>query len=85
MSRRTYSRGFGPADFATRSEPIAPSDTAAIEPPKCILVGDAGVIMGRLENDAEDRSFAVPAGYNPLRFKLIKATGTTAGRLVALY
>jgi hypothetical protein len=52
-----------------------------------LFVGGAGNITGRLTSDTTDTVFnGIAAGtILPLRFKLIKATGTTATGLVALF
>lgn len=70
---------------ARRSTPIVPHDTNDLPIiPKALLIGTGGVIVGRLVDDTEDRTFTVPAGYHPLRFRLVKATGTTASNMLGL-
>jgi len=70
---------------ATRSTPVEPNDSAELPNiPKALLVGVAGTVVGRLLDDTQDRTFKLASGYHPLRFKLIKATGTTATDIVAL-
>lgn len=64
---------------------VTPSDSTAIPVGRSLLVGVAGNITGRLIDDTVDTVFPVPAGIVPLRFKLIKATGTTATGLVVLF
>jgi hypothetical protein len=82
---------FGPSSVsvsspATRSTPVIPGDSELSSIPKALLVGAAGVVVGRLAEDTEDRTFNLAAGYHPLRFKLIRgeSAGTTAAGLVAL-
>lgn len=74
-----------PADNAA---PLIPSDTDAIaQTPKAIYVGTAGHIVMRGVNAASDVTFKnVPAG-SILRFRpgFVRATGTTAADLLALY
>lgn len=71
-----------PAEIST---PVVPNDSTELNPiPKAILVGTAGVVVGQLLGDTADRTFKLAAGYHPLRFRLIKATGTTAADMVAL-
>ena len=77
-------------NFPARSSyPVTPNDSAeigAIEP-KGIWVGGAGTIVGQLVGDEADRTFVgIGAGSMlPLRFRLIKATGTTATNIIAVY
>lgn len=71
---------------SSRSEPVTPHNSNTFAVPKGIYVGVSGDIVGRLDGDTADRTFkAVPVGVWPLRFKLIKATGTTATDILALY
>ena len=72
----------GPAERSFAIVPSNDDDLAAI--PRAILVGVAGNITGRLKDDAADIVYPVLAGYHPLRFKKIAATGTTATGLVGL-
>ena len=66
---------------------ITPSDTLAQPICRALYVGGAGNITGRLAFDTVDTVFSgVAAGtILPLQFKLIKATGTTATLMVALF
>jgi hypothetical protein len=50
-----------------------------------ILVGVAGNVVGRLTHDAADVTYPLQAGEHPLRFVIIRKTGTTATGLVALF
>lgn len=67
--------------------PITPSDTVGIDTTRAIYVGVAGDISIRLIDDATPVLFkAVPAGsVLPVRTSLVRATGTTATNLIALY
>lgn len=49
-----------------------------------ICAGAAGVVVGQLLEDESDISYYVNAGVNPLRFKSITESGTTATGLVIL-
>lgn len=70
---------------ARRSTPIAPNDTNELPYlPKALFVGTGGTVIGQLADDTADRVFKLAAGYHPLRFKLIKAAGTTAADMLAL-
>jgi hypothetical protein len=66
---------------------VTPSDSATQPLSRALFVGGAGNITGRLTSDTTDTVFnGIAAGtILPLRFKLIKATGTTATGLVALF
>jgi len=71
---------------AERSEIIVPHDVNELtDIPRGILVGTAGTIVGRLKDDTADRTFKLLAGEHGLRFRLIKASGTTAADMLALY
>lgn len=52
---------------------------------RALLVGVAGNVTGRLTHDAADVVYPVQAGERPLRFVIIRKTGTTATGLVALF
>lgn len=75
-------------DFSARdATAITPSDTVALAPiPMRVLVGGAGNIVGRAMSSSADVTFAVVAGQElRVRLQFIRATGTTATGLVALY
>ncbi|CAN5506541.1 hypothetical protein BH09PSE4_BH09PSE4_17910 [soil metagenome] len=76
-----------PSNPAERSETIVPHDTNELTAgPRAIFVGTGGTIVGRLKDDAADRTFKnLPSGsFLPLRLKLIKTTSTAAD-ILALY
>lgn len=64
---------------------VTPNDSTAVPVGRALIVGTAGNITGRLVDDTADTVFPLPAGIHPMRFKLIKATGTTATGLVVLF
>lgn len=73
---------------AFRAEPITTSDTVALtDIPQGIYVGTGGTIVMRGENDTADRTWKnIPAGsIVPFRAAYIRATGTTAADMLALY
>lgn len=64
---------------------ITPNDNNEIRVPKALYIGGAGniVLAGA---DGVDGTFAVGAGATlPLRPRKVKATGTTATGILALY
>lgn len=69
------------------SAAVVPSDaTPLTTPSRALYVGVAGDLTVRLEGDADDRLFkAAAVGYHPLRVSAVRATGTTATNIVALY
>jgi hypothetical protein len=85
MAEDNFAAAANTANPATRSTPVAPHDANEIEVCRALLVGTAGTVIGRLRDDSADRTFKLGAGEHPLRFKLIKATGTTAADMLALY
>ena len=85
MSTDKFASSANTSNPAVRSTAVVPHDVNEVEVCRALLVGTAGTIVGRLRDDTADRSFVVTQGYHPLRFKLIKATGTSAADLVALY
>lgn len=76
--------GIGASDTSLA---VTPSDSAAQPVCRALFVGGAGNITGRLAGDVVDTVFnGIAAGtILPLQFKLIKATGTTATGMVALF
>jgi hypothetical protein len=74
----------GPAQNAAA---VTPHDTNAIAPARALYVGGAGNITLRTNDDDSDVLFtAVPAGsILPVRAKYVRATGTTATAIIALY
>lgn len=72
-------------EYAARSSAAATFDAPFAKIPKCILVGTGGTIVGRLIDDIADRTFVVPAGYNPLRFKQMNSASLTAANILLLF
>lgn len=73
---------------ASASVPIQPSDTDALGAiPRAIFVGSGGDITMRGKNDDGDRLWRnVPSGaLIPFRAALVRASGTTAADMLALY
>ena len=73
---------------ATRAVAVTPSDaTPLADTPKGLYVGTGGDIAMRGLNDSADQSWRnVPAGsVLPFRAQYVRATGTTAADLLALY
>lgn len=70
-----------------KSLAITPSDTLPIPVGRALYVGGAGNITGRLVDDTADTVWtAIAAGaILPLRFAYIRATGTTATLMLALF
>lgn len=77
-----------PTSPATRAMAVIPHDTNPIaEPPKGLYVGGGGDIAMRGANDTADQIWkSVPAGtVLPFRAAYVRATGTTATAILALY
>ncbi len=73
---------------ATRTVPVVPHDTNALtDIPKALYVGTGGNITMRGLNGTIDQSWKnVPSGsILPFRAHYIRATGTTAADILALY
>ncbi|NNM76654.1 hypothetical protein HJG53_07045 [Sphingomonas sp. ID1715] len=73
---------------ATRGVAVTPHDVNALaDIPKALFVGVGGDLVGRGVNDTGDLTFKnLPAGsVLPFRAKFVRATGTTAASIVALY
>jgi len=73
---------------ANRAVTVTPSDTAPLaDIPKALYVGTGGTIVMRGKSDAADRTWKnVPSGaFLPFRAEYIRATGTTAADILALY
>lgn len=73
---------------ATRGVTVAPHDVnALVDVPKALFVGVGGDLVVRGVNDTADVTFKnVGAGsVLPIRARFVRATGTTAASIVALY
>lgn len=73
---------------ATRATAVSPHDANALpDIPKALYVGTAGDIAARGLNDNADQLWKnVPAGaILPFRARFVRATGTTAADILALY
>jgi hypothetical protein len=82
----TYSDSVGAP--ATRVVVVTPHDSTALtDIPKALYVGTAGNITMRGVNGTSDAVWKnVPAGTTlPFRAQFIRATGTTAADILALY
>ena len=78
--------GDGLGTPARRALAVTPHDTDALPIlAKALWVGTAGSVVLRAVDGATDVSFTVPAGQIlPVRASHVRATGTSAGNLVAL-
>lgn len=73
---------------ARRAAAVTPDDAAALgDLPKALYVGSAGDIVMRGPDDAADVTWHnVPSGaVLPFRAAYVRATGTTASAILALY
>jgi hypothetical protein len=73
---------------ARRAVAVVPHDSNRLsDAPKALYVGTGGnIILQAVDDDADILWKNVPAGaVLPVRAELIKATGTTAGDILALY
>jgi hypothetical protein len=73
---------------ATRAVAVSPHDSNALaDIPKALFVGTGGTIVMRGVNGSVDQSWKnVPSGsVLPFRAQYVRATGTTAADLLALY
>ena len=73
---------------ARRAVGVTPHDSNALSNvPKGLYVGGAGNIVCRLVDDSADLTFAaVPSGVIlPIRVSYVRASGTTATSIVALF
>ena len=71
---------------ARRAYAVRPHDTDELPTlPKALWVGTAGTVALRAVDGTADVSLTVPAGQIlPIRVSHVRATGTSAGNLVAL-
>lgn len=74
------------SDPARKAFPVVPSDTAPLSHlSKALFIGASGTIVVRAVDSDTDVSLAVAVGQIlPLRVAFVRATGTTAGQIVAL-
>lgn len=72
---------------AIDGQPVVPSNTALLaQVSRAIYVGTAGDISAELASGTQVTFIAVPAGMIlPLRLRKIRATGTSAQNIVALW
>ncbi len=73
---------------ATRAQAVVPHDaTALADIPKALFVGVGGDVVARGVNDTGDVTFRNLAAGSvlPFRARFVRATGTTAASIVALY
>lgn len=64
---------------------ITPSDSAFIDNTNGLFVGGAGNLTVTMANGVDVTFTGIPVGFAPLSVKKVKATGTTATNIVALY
>lgn len=65
---------------------ITPADANVFNPAVVVYVGGAGVVTCTPANGGSDVAVTVPAGgYVPFRCSAVKATGTTATLMVAVF
>ena len=74
------------SDPARAAYAVVPDDTAPLSRlPKALLIGVSGSIVLRAVDSDADVSMSVLAGQVvPIRAAYVRATGTTAGEIVAL-
>lgn len=73
---------------STRGVAVTPHDSNALaDVPKALFIGSGGNLVARGVGGGADVTFAnLPAGsLLPFRALYVRATGTTAGSIVALY
>jgi hypothetical protein len=73
---------------AMRAAPVTPSDAAALaQLPKALFVGTGGTLVLRGAGGGPDAVFKNVADGTvlPFRAEFVRATGTTAADIVALY
>ena len=74
-----------PAEYAAA---VVKSDSTVLNPvPRALYIGSGGDVVVTMAADGTDVTFAnVPTGTKlPVRVSKVKATGTTASSIVALY
>ena len=65
---------------------VTPHDTNTFQCPVSIFVGGAGVVTCTPSSGGADVAITMPAGsVVPFRVSAVKATGTTATLMVAMY
>lgn len=73
---------------ATRAVAVSPHDVTALSDiPKALFVGVGGDVVARGVNDTGDVTFKNLASGSvlPFRARFVRATGTTAASIVALF
>jgi hypothetical protein len=77
----------GVSSPARRLRAVSPDNDndLALGPCKALLIGAAGTLSIIAADDTDAVSLTVEAGLLPVRVKRVRATGTTATGIVALY
>ena len=70
---------------AHKSASITPSDVTMFEVTRALYVGGAGDLTVTMADGNSQLFTAVPVGVFPIQVTAVKATGTTATGIVALY
>jgi hypothetical protein len=68
-----------------QGEAVTPSDSTVIETTRCLHVGGGGDLAVQFVDGGTVTLAGVSPGYHPLCVKKVRATGTTATGIVALY
>ena len=82
---QTIQNTSNPAEYAAA---VTLSDSTVLTPtPRALYIGSGGDVVVTMAADGTDVTFAnVPTGTKlPVRVSKVKATGTTASSIVALY
>ena len=88
MSKDPFSgRAASATASATRVAQVTPTDDADLPGGLCrgLFVGDAGAVVLRDAHGETVELASAASQYHPLRVARVLATGTTAGRIIALY
>lgn len=74
-------------DFASayNAVAVAPSDATVIPGTRALWIGVAGNVAVRMVGGGEVTFTGVPVGELPVQVNMVKATGTTATTMLALY
>lgn len=75
----------GPDSSSDDFVAVTPHDTSEIPQTRYLYVGGSGDLVCQNRAGTNITFTALPIGWHPIRTKLVRATGTTATDIVALY
>jgi hypothetical protein len=74
------------SDPSLHAVAVTPSDVTVLTPTRGLYIGTTGNVTVRMYGSQNNVTFTtVPVGFMPLQVDQVRATGTTASNIVALW